>query len=233
MNLPERSKTAIFLATLMLLGSNAILASAQAPIRINGSVTDSFSAPIHGAQVSLYSLERILQTSSDASGRFQFNNVPTGVYEFEVTAQGFQTMTRPALKVTDLTYGETANKPSDLSVTLKIASSGTQCVPFDSVVYGAKKVNDTTVLSGVVVAREANTRMPIPNAQVFLFKMDLVMGAQRTNEQGDFQFNSVIPGRYSILLRHPAYNEQKSNLFWVASENTTHVTLEPVPLNKK
>jgi len=229
MNLLERSKTAILLATLMVLGSNAMLARVQVPIKITGSIADSFSAPIRGAQVSLYSLERILQTTSDVSGRFQLNNVPTGVYELEVTAPGFQTFTRPALNITDLMRSE---KSPDLSVTMKIESSGAPCWRFDSVVYDARKGSETTVLTGVVVAPDGNSKIPVPNAQVFLFKMDFVMGAQRTTDRGEFQFSAIVPGRYSVLIRHPVYKEQKSRLFWVARENTTHVTLEPVPLNQ-
>jgi hypothetical protein len=232
MCLPERSKPAIILATLMLLGSNAMLVRAQAPMKLTGSVTDEFSAPIGGAQVSFYSLDRICQTTSDVLGRFQLTNIPTGVYELEVAAPGFQTVTRPALNVTDLMRSDTGKKSSDLAVTMKIASNITPCGRFDSVVYDAKKASETTDLSGVVMARDGGSRVPIPNAQVFLFKMDLVMGAQRTNGQGDFQFKSILPGRYSVVIRHPDYKEQKSNLFWVARENTTHVTLEPVPLNK-
>ena len=232
MNLPERSKIAILLATLMLAGSNAMLARTQPSIKINGSVTDEHAAPIRGAQVSLYSLERILQTTSDGSGRFQLNNLPTGVYDFEVTAPGFQTLTRSAVEVTDLMRSGTGNKPADLTVTMKIASGLTQCGRFDSVVYDARKGNETTALTGVVMAQDGNSRIPIPNAQVFLFKMGLVMGTQRTNDQGDFQFKSIVPGRYSIVIRHPDYKEQQSNLFWVARENITHVKLEPVPLNK-
>jgi len=232
MNLPERSKIAILLATLMLAGSNAMLARTQPSIKITGSVTDEHAAPIRGAQVSLYSLERILQTTSDGSGRFQLNNLPTGVYDFEVTAPGFQTLTRSAVEVTDLMRSGTGNKPADLTVTMKIASGVTQCGRFDSVVYDARKGNETTALTGVVMAQDGNSRIPIPNAQVFLFKMGLVMGTQRTNDQGDFQFKSIVPGRYSIVIRHPDYKEQQSNLFWVARENITHVKLEPVPLNK-
>ncbi len=231
MNLPEKSKAAILLATLILLGANAILARAQAPMKINGSVTEEFEQAIRGAQVSLYSVDRVLRTTSDVSGHFQFDNVPAGVYELEVTAEGFKIFTKPDLNVTDLTRTASGDKSTGLNVTMRIAPTDMDCGHFDSVVYDAGKGNDRAALSGVVVAYDASSK-PIPNVDVFLLKMDLVLCEQRTNDHGEFQFQSIVPGRYAIVIRHPGYWELRSKLFWVARENTTQIRLNLLPSNR-
>lgn len=230
-NLPEKSKAASLLATLILFGAHAILTRAQAPIKINGSVTSDFEQPLSGARVGLYSLDRVLQTTSDVSGHFQFDNVGAGVYELQVTAAGFKTFTRPDLNVTDLARTVSGDKGTGLNVTMRVAPTDMDCGDFDSVVYDARKGNDRAALSGVVVAYDVSSK-PIPNVDVFLLKMDLAGGEQRTNDHGEFQFQSIVPGRYAIVIRHPGYWEARSKLFWVARENTTQIRLKLLPSDR-
>src|SRR5256885_16408638 len=87
--------------SLILIITIAASSHGQASISVIGSVSDPNSAPIPDARVTLYSLDRILQTKSDSSGRFKFDAVPTGKYEFEVLAQGFARFPRPNVFITD------------------------------------------------------------------------------------------------------------------------------------
>jgi hypothetical protein len=50
--------------------------------------------------VTLYSLERVLQTVSGEDGRFEFRNVPTGPLVLEATATGFQPKMIKSLRFT-------------------------------------------------------------------------------------------------------------------------------------
>ncbi|HEY0347311.1 MAG TPA: carboxypeptidase-like regulatory domain-containing protein, partial [Pyrinomonadaceae bacterium] len=109
---------------LILVVSIAASTRGQASISVTGSVSDQNSAPIPDARVTLYSLDRILQTKSDSSGRFKFDAVPTGKYEFEVLAQGFARFTRPNVFVTDLGRPAIPDKPSDLTAIMQIAPTG-------------------------------------------------------------------------------------------------------------
>src|SRR5262252_10387609 len=66
---------------------------------ISGVVTDEFANVIAGATIHLYSLDRVLQTKSDATGHFRLSNVPVGTYELEVTNGSFKTKTIDQVKV--------------------------------------------------------------------------------------------------------------------------------------
>ena len=85
MILPQISKRLIILLAVIACSSIANSAFAQASLKAAGSVTDDSGGPLAGAQVRLYSTDRILQTSSDKAGRFQFDRVPFGSYQFAAT----------------------------------------------------------------------------------------------------------------------------------------------------
>src|ERR1700756_2927059 len=60
---------------------------------ISGTVVDQQGAVVSGAQVKATQVETgfVLTTTSDTSGSFHFNLIPTGNYKVEVSAQGFKT----------------------------------------------------------------------------------------------------------------------------------------------
>src|SRR2546423_5971875 len=94
-----QSRTVSCFFSLILVISIVASTSGQKIVRVTGSVSDPQSAPIGGANITLYSLDRILQTRSDSSGRFKFDAVPNGQYEFEVLAPGFSRFTKPIMSV--------------------------------------------------------------------------------------------------------------------------------------
>jgi len=239
------SKTIVSFFSLILIISIAASTRGQASISVIGSVSDPNSAPIPDARVTLYSLDRILQTKSDSSGRFKFDAVPTGKYEFEVLAQGFARFTRPNVFVTDPGRPAIPDKPSDLSAVMQIGSTGSpreiiavaevaptgSCGPSDWVSYGPRKTRDAYALAGIVIDRYP--KMAVPRATLQLFDAaGALIAQQHTNERGEFQFKQTAPGRYHILFQHPDYNNTKSFEFWVARENATYVTMQAVQLGK-
>ena len=208
-------------------------------------MSDPNSAPIPDARVTLYSLDRILQTKSDSSGRFKFGAVPTGKYEFEVLAQGFKRFTGPNVFVTDLMRPTIPDKPMDLTTVMQIGPTGSpmeiiavtevaptgSCGPSDSVTYGPRKPRETDALAGIVVDRYP--KMAVPRATLQLFDAaGTLMAQQQTNERGEFQFKQTAPGRYHILLKHPGYRNTEFREFWVARENQTYIILQAVRLGK-
>src|SRR4051812_42147629 len=99
MILPEISKRLIILLAAIWCGSIANSGFAQATFKAAGSVTDESGAPIGGARASLYSTDRILQTSSDTAGHFQFDRVPFGSYQLEVALPSYKTITNDDVRV--------------------------------------------------------------------------------------------------------------------------------------
>src|SRR5271169_7118034 len=85
----QGAKRAIWVfAVLALLAG---LAAAQATSQLNGSVTDSSGAAVSGAKITLTEPSTGLQrtATSNASGLYQFLDVPPGDYRLEAMATGF------------------------------------------------------------------------------------------------------------------------------------------------
>src|ERR1041384_2088358 len=83
-------------ALLIVLLTSASLALGQAVpnIAITGTVQDQTGAAFLGAQVDLLKNGEQLRTSTtDASGTFRFDRVPSGSYEVRAHAEGFKTDT--------------------------------------------------------------------------------------------------------------------------------------------
>ncbi|HMH41948.1 MAG TPA: carboxypeptidase-like regulatory domain-containing protein [Pyrinomonadaceae bacterium] len=226
----HRSRFASLLALLILVAMIAISTRGQSPLRAIGSVTDGFSGPIAGAHITLYSLDRILQATSDTAGRYQFDGLPTGVYEFEVVSPGFKTITTHDLHVTDLMRSVAGNKPLEFNIVMALAASGTECGRRDTESYNRVETGEGSSVNGVALVNNGPSKSPIANAHVLLYRSEAKVSEQQTNERGEFHFKSVAPGRYLIVIQHPKYKELKSDTFWVARENQTYITLEPVPV---
>jgi type 1 fimbria pilin len=247
MKLPERSKTIVTFASIVLISSIVVSIHAQQSISgtvsVSGEVTDPQSAAIRGARISLYSLDRILQTTSDSSGRFQFNAVPAGKYEFEALASGFKRVIKPDINVVGQ-RDAMPNKPIEIKIAMDIGEIGSAhpepvrtdflpccCGIPNSVVYEPRPPSEADALGGIVT--DGSSKEPVRAAAVRLFDTaDTQIAQQQTNERGEFQFKQVPPGRYRLTFQHSAYNNLGSYEFWVARENRTQGTFSLVPLGK-
>ena len=231
-------------AGLILIFTIVASTPGQELIKVTGAATDPQSTPIPGARISLYSLDRILQTTSDSSGRFQFNAVPSGKYEFEVLAPGFK-RTVKQVYVTDQARTATQDKMMELTVGIEIGTIGSPrmiveptevaptgaCGPPNAVTYNSRKDPAADALRGIVI--NEYPKMPVAGATLELFDLTgAQIARQQTNERGEFQFKQTAPGRYYIAFQHPGYNNMKSFEFWVARENSTYLTMQAVQLGK-
>jgi hypothetical protein len=235
MKLPKRSKSAIPLFSLIVIITIIASARGQGSIKVTGSVSDPLSVPIPGAHINLYSLDRILQTTSDSSGRFRFDAVPAGNYEFEVLVPGFKRFTKPGVFI---------GKSIVLTAVMEIGATGSpaaiipatevapvsSCGPPDSVMYRPRK-RQADALGGIVI--DVYPKMPVARATLQLFDArGAKLAQQRTNERGEFQFKQTAPGRYYIVFQHPGYQNARSAEFWVAGHNATYITIQAVQSGK-
>ena len=106
-------KYTLAITLLLIFTTNSL---AQGTSGIAGTVTDENNAKIAGAQVVLTSSNGIqLTTSTDENGAFRFDNLRSGSYFVEVTANGFSVFTSEEIR-----FARGAEKP--IAVQLKIAA---------------------------------------------------------------------------------------------------------------
>jgi len=233
MRFPERSKILITFASVVLIGAIVAPSRSQGSQKIVGSVVDPTSYPIPGAHITLYSLDRILQTTSDSSGHFHFEGVLPTNYEIEVLVHGFRRFSRPV----DLTDGKpivmeigTFGSPVVIVSVMEVAPTGS-CGPPYSIVYKPRKTNNAAALSGNAVEQYATRGVEAATVRL-VDPIGVQIAQQQTDKDGEFQFRQIAPGRYHIVTTHSGYDEMTTGEFWVARENTTNITLRPVPSGK-
>jgi Carboxypeptidase regulatory-like domain/TonB dependent receptor/TonB-dependent Receptor Plug Domain len=134
-----------------LMALLAQLATAQATSQLNGSVTDPSGAAVAGAKISLTEPATGLQrtATSNASGFYQFLDVPPGSYQLEATATGF------ALFLVKVTLQ--VKLPSTVPVRLQVAGATTSVTVADE----APLINRTDASLGNVVNESQIDELPI------------------------------------------------------------------------
>jgi hypothetical protein len=195
--------------------TNALAGSAtraQSSATLSGVTTDTFGARLAGATISLCSVDRVLQISSDVKGQFQFAHVPPGTYQLEVAHQGFKTRRLAAVQLTD------RNEP--LSVSLEVSDAG-DCGSEDLISYAGtsgRKIIGTVLDSG----------RPVAGAEVDLVSASAAraLATVRSNDDGEFLLADLEPGQYSLRVSHPGHRDERTGSFWVARETTTKVQME-------
>jgi len=130
----------------------AILAAAQSTSSLNGSVSDPSGAAVSGAKITLTEPTTGLQrtTTSNASGLYQFLDVPPGDYRLEANAAGFAAVVVP--KVTLL-----VKLPSTVPLRLQVAGATTSV----TVEGEAPLINRTDASLGNVVEQDQIAELPI------------------------------------------------------------------------
>ena len=96
-----RRSTAVFCSLLVVLAVTGAFQRAwgqEVTAAIVGTVDDPSGAPIKGAKVTATDKDRgtVYLGETNDSGAYNINRIPVGTYELKVTAQGFQTLVRPA-----------------------------------------------------------------------------------------------------------------------------------------
>ena len=219
------------LATLVLLCTVCISASAQKTARLTGSVTDDvpdgWSQPIVGVHITLLSDERIFQATSDSKGHFDVSGLPGAFYQVDIHASGFVDIRR-FIRDSELTQSRETGNPIDLKIVMH--PGGPSCGTRDTVTYREATPGNGGKLNGVVIS-DPYSKTPIAGAHLVIFQSEQKVSEQDTNELGEFSFKPTRPGPFAVYVRHPAYRELKSVL-WIARENLTHLVLEPIPADK-
>jgi Carboxypeptidase regulatory-like domain len=142
---------------------------------ISGTVVDQQGAVVSGAQVKATQVETasVLTTTSDSSGSFRFNLIPSGTYKVEVSAQGFKTSVNNNILVSagrDSGLGSMKLSVGEASTTVEVTAdapliettqsqitntfAGTQLTTFAGVQENEGLDNLALFVPGVVSARD-------------------------------------------------------------------------------
>jgi hypothetical protein len=146
----QRVRRAILLFA--ALAFMAQLAGAQATSQLNGSVTDPSGASVAGTNITLTDPATGLQrtTTSNASGLYQFLDVPPGNYRLEAAATGFAAYLSP--KVTLV-----VSTPTTIHIQLQV-TGGTTSVTVEG---EAPLINRTDASLGNVIESNQIDELPI------------------------------------------------------------------------
>ena len=128
-----------------LLFASTISVAQSATTSLRGTVTDPQNAAVVGAQVTLSdpatSFTRTGKT--DATGQYQFLQIPPGTYNVTVTAPGFGKTTEQAVRLV-------VSTPSTLNVTLKVQAATTVEVSGEVALINTQ---DATIGNAITAAR--------------------------------------------------------------------------------
>ena len=106
---------------LLLLCASFALGQVAPTSSLVGTLSDETGAAVPNAPLELTNQATRVQRklTSDSQGRFQFSLVPPGMYDLQVTAQGFAPLRRQGIKLD-------VDVPATLRLTVSVAASATQ-----------------------------------------------------------------------------------------------------------
>ena len=169
--------------------------------RVRGVVTDPDRKPVGGRLVVLVSRaegESLRVTSTDEKGRYQFRDLPAGMYEVRLEAEGFTPEIKkdidvrpPFQNVVDVTLRRAAaGQPSQPA-----AASAPPSAPDPA----APEAGAGEVVQGVLRDSEG---APVVEAEVLLTPLAPgVLRQGRSDEKGTFRVEDVAPGAYRLIVR--------------------------------
>jgi Carboxypeptidase regulatory-like domain len=193
-------------------------ASSELPTRFAGVVLDQGGGVILDASVTLFSLQRVLETKTDDMGRFAFGDLLSGMYDLQIAHPGFKTRTVEIIQVMDRVV-------QDVSITLQVQSLTCDIKPTVSYERRSANVN----LKGSV------NRLfdgPLKKARLTLTSLESgQIHVARSNDKGEFQLSELEPGRYTLRATHDGYWDGEIIDLRVARENLTN--LSPVYISRK
>ncbi len=167
----------------------------------------------------LYSTKGLRETKANDVGRFEFTNIGSGKYEFEVTSPGFNKVTK------DIEIGPGSQEP--IAVKLRVGQGG-HCAPMGPVAgtnsLGADIVYvkrfDKVDVKGVVVD---DLGSPLAGVTVKL-EGSGPLWTTISSGQGEFEFSNIESGKYILASSLGGYWDIARYL-WVMRENLTKVTV--------
>jgi hypothetical protein len=182
-------------------------------------VLDPAGGFVSDASITLFSLEKVREARTDRLGQFAFFDLPHGIYELEVKHPGFKTVSLGSINVSAVPVPQ-------ISTTLQLVNPG--CGDFQPTLSYPERSGKVN-LTGTVKDSSAGF---VKSAILTLTLLGSSRGSSATtNENGEFQFTDLAPGKYTLKVTHRGYFEVVVTEFWVTPKNLT--TLTPIYVFRK
>jgi len=205
------ARTYLVFSTLLLAVSLPYL-FAQSAAQITGVVLDPAGGFVPDASVRLFSLEKAREARTDSRGQFAFVDLPPGSFELQVTHAGFKTVSDGSIRVRDTPVPQ-------ISIVLQLESM--DC-GYPQVTASYPERSGNVNLVGTVKDFAAGF---VKNATLTLALLESGQGqTAKTNENGEFLFSNLPPGKYSLKVTQEDYSERSGIDFWITRENLTRLT---------
>ncbi len=202
-----------------------VLAAAQAASQLNGSVTDPSGAAVSGAQITLTEAATGFQrnTTSNASGLYQFLDVPPGNYHLDATASGFAPYA--VAKITLV-----VKTPSTINIKLQVTGGTTKV----TVEGEAPLINRTDASLGNVIEQSQIAELPIADRNVaYLLSLQpgvaYLGGTAETNRDTDTRsgaVNGVRSDQSNVTLDGIGVNDQNNGYAFTSVLNSPPDSVE-------
>jgi len=184
----------------------------QSTAQIKGVIWGPQSAVMAEVTVNLLSVERARTTKTDESGKFEFLDLPISTYELQVRQAGVK-----PVPVQEISFSEPAVR--QISIVLQLAAS--ECFPKIQAAYEDR--SDKMNLAGNI-ADFSSSASPVKNATLTATHKETgTTHVVNSNEKGEFQFDSLESGKYTLKVSHQEYSELAGIDFWVTRENLTRL----------
>jgi len=184
----------------------------QSTAQIKGVIRGPQSLIMAGVTLNLLSAERARTTKTDENGKFEFLDLPLSTYELQVRQAGVK-----PVPVQEISFSEPAVR--QISIVLQLSAS--ECFPPIQAAYEARA--GKTNLAGKIAAFTSSAS-PVENASLIAtHKETRTTHVVNSNEKGQFQFDSLEPGKYTLKISHQEYSEPAGIDFWVTRENLTRL----------
>ena len=151
------------------------------------------------------------QAFADAAGVYRFAGLPAGEYRLKLSQSGFRSS---IIKSIHILYGEQKSTPV---VHLAIAGCGIDAgAQFDSIRFLPSGDNIGNLGGSVRLDKGRGKSVPISGADVTLLcSTGKACGAAKTDSRGEFLFQSLAPGGFSVRVTGKGFYPQASPSYTV------------------
>ncbi len=165
----------------------------------------STGKPLEGADVHI--LETDQHQKTDANGKFQFTEIPIGTYTLSVSHPNFKT---PEKTTIEISAGKTIQGKIYLGPAFQL-----------------EKDTATGDIEGIVYDRETGALLAGAEVQIIETKQ-----RQETKRDGKFRFIDIVPGTYTISIKHLAFDTPTPTTVEISAGATTQVKIYLGPVFK-